>query len=168
MPPEAVPRVADVGADDDPFEEFNRAMGSGRIENPYPEFAELRRSGGVVRADVRQLMGLDEEAPLDQADMPDIFTVGSFEALCAVFRDGRTFSSRGYEEVMGPVLGHTILMMDEPEHHAYRNVLKQVFSRKAMVQWETAIVAPVVHAYIDEFAEDRRADLVRQLTLPFP
>jgi cytochrome P450 len=168
MPPETVPWVANVGTDDDPFEEFNRAMGAGRIENPYPEFAQLRRNGGVVKADIRQLMGLDDDAALEASDMPDVFTVGTYEALCAVLRDGRTFSSRGYAEFMGPVLGHTILEMDEPEHHAYRNVLKQVFSRKAMAHWETEIVAPVIHAYIDEFAGDGRADLVRQLTLPFP
>src|SRR5918997_2356864 len=168
MPPEAVPGVGDVGTDDDPFEEFNRAMGAGRIENPYPDFVALRQDGGVVRADVRRLMGLDENASVDHLDMPDIFTVSTYEALCAVFRDGRTFSSRGYEEVMGPVLGHTILMMDEPEHHAYRNLLNQVFSRKAMAHWETEIVAPVINAYIDEFVDEGRADLVRQLTLPFP
>jgi cytochrome P450 len=168
MPPEAVPWVADVGTDDDPFEEFSRAMGAGRIENPYPDFAELRRDGGVVRADVRRLMGLDDDATVDHLDMPDIFTVSTYEALCAVLRDGRTFSSSGYAEYMGPVLGHTILEMDEPEHHAYRNVLKQVFSRKAMAHWETEIVAPVVHAYIDEFVDAGRADLVRQLTMPFP
>ncbi len=168
MPPEAVPWVADVGTDDDPFEEFNHAMGSGRIENPYPDFAEMRRDGGVVRADVRRLMGLDDDATLDHLDMPDIFTVSTFEALCTVLRDGTTFSSKGYAEYMGPVLGHTILEMDEPEHHAYRNVLKQVFSRRAMVHWETEIVAPVVHSYIDQFIETGRADLVRQLTLPAP
>ena len=78
MPPEAVPWVADVGTDDDPFEEFNRAMGSGRIENPYPDFAELRRDGGVVRADVRRLMGLDDDATLDHLDVPDIFTVSTY------------------------------------------------------------------------------------------
>ena len=167
MPPEAVPEAA-VARDDDPFEEFNRAMGAGRIEDPYPDFAELRRNGGVVAADVRQLMGLDADAPVDASDMPAIFTVGTYEALCTVFRDGRTFSSQGYAEVMGPVLGHTILEMDEPEHHAYRNVLKQVFSRKAMAHWETEIVGPVINSYIDDFVADGRADLVRQLTLPFP
>ena len=167
MPPESV-WVADVGTDDDPFEEFNQAMGSGRIEDPYPDFAELRRDGGVVRADVRRLMGLDDDATLDHLDMPDIFTVSTYEGLCTVLRDGATYSSKGYAEYMGPVLGHTILEMDEPEHHAYRNVLKQVFSRKAMVRWETEIVAPVVNAYIDEFVETGRADLVRQLTLPVP
>src|SRR5215212_5155016 len=113
MPPEAVPWVADVGTDDDPFEEFNRAMGAGRIENPYPDFAELRRNGGVVRADVRRLMGLDDDA----------------------------------------ALGHTILEMDEPEHHAYRKVLTNAFSRKAMARWETEVVAPVVHAYLDAFVD---------------
>jgi cytochrome P450 len=168
MPPETVPWVADVGTDDDPFEEFNRAMGAGRIENPYPDFAELRRNGGVVRADVRRLMGLDDDAAVDHLDMPDIFTVSTYEALCAVLRDGTTFSSRGYAEYMGPVLGHTILEMDEPEHHTYRKVLTNAFSRKAMARWETEVVAPVVHAYIDAFAEAGRADLVRELTLPVP
>ncbi len=168
MPPETVPWAADVGREDDPFEEFNRAMGAGRIQDPYPDFAELRRNGGVMKADIRRLMGLDDDAAIDESDMPDVFTVGSYEGLCAVLRDGRTFSSSGYAEVMGPVLGHTILEMDEPEHHAYRNVLKQVFSRKAMAHWETEIVAPVINAYIDEFIGDGRADLVRQLTLPFP
>ena len=168
MPPEAVPWVADVGSDDDPFEEFNRAMGAGRIENPYPDFAELRRDGGVIRADVRRLMGLDDDAEVGHLDMPDIFTVSTYEGLCAVLRDGRTFSSAGYAEYMGPVLGHTILEMDEPEHHAYRNVLKQVFSRKAMEHWETDVVGPIVHAYIDEFVDAGRADLVKQLALPVP
>ena len=41
----------------------------------------------------------------------------------------------GYAEYMGPVLGHTILDMDEPEHHDYLNVLKQVLSLKALVRW---------------------------------
>jgi len=168
MPPEAVPWVADVGTDDDPFEEFNRAMGAGRIENPYPDFAELRRNGGVVRADVRRLMGLDDAAAVGHLDMPEIFTVSTYEALCAILRDGTTFSSRGYAEFMGPVLGHTILEMDEPEHHAYRKVLTNAFSRKAMARWETDVVAPVVHAYLDAFVDAGRADLVRQLTLPVP
>jgi len=37
-----------------------------------------------------------------------------------------------------------------------------------MAHWETEVVAPVIHAYIDEFVASGRADLVRQLTLPFP
>src|SRR5262249_29758907 len=39
---------------------------------------------------------------------------------------------------------------------------------KAMGRWGEAIVAPIVHELIDRFAGRGRADLVRELTLPFP
>ena len=43
---------------------------------------------------------------------------------------------------MGAVFGHSILEMDEPEHHAYRSILQQAFTRKAMERWEAELVAP--------------------------
>ena len=42
---------------------------------------------------------------------------------------------------MGKVLGHSILEMDEPEHHLYRGLVQQAFSRKAMETWERELVA---------------------------
>jgi len=85
-----------------------------------------------------------------------------------VLRDNLRFSSSGYAEVMGAVMGHTILEMDEPEHHAYRSVIQQAFSRKAMEMWEADLVGPVVDELIDRFIDDQRADLVPQLLFPFP
>lgn len=86
----------------------------------------------------------------------------------AVLRDGDGFSSAGYAEVMGAVFGHSILEMDEPEHHTYRSLIQQAFTRKAMERWETEVIGPAVHGLIDEFVDEGRADLVRQLTFPFP
>ncbi|MDQ3146719.1 MAG: cytochrome P450 [Actinomycetota bacterium] len=158
----------DLVPDEDPFAEFNRAMGSGVVSNPYPDFVERRRTTPVMRADIRQLMGLDVDAELPDMDMPEVWTIMSYDALCTVLRDGRTYSSSGYAEVMGAVMGHTILEMDEPEHGTYRAVVQQAFSRKAMARWETELVSPIVHGLIDDFVDDGRADLVGQLTLPFP
>jgi cytochrome P450 len=58
--------------------------------------------------------------------------------------------------------------MDEPEHFRYRNLLQQAFSQKAMDRWERELVGPIVHACIDAFVARGRADLVRELTFPFP
>jgi cytochrome P450 len=69
---------------------------------------------------------------------------------------------------MGVVFGHSILEMDPPEHHAYRSILQQAFTRKAMDRWEAQLVAPLVHGMIDEFIDAGSADLVRQLLFPFP
>jgi len=156
-------------AETNPFEEFNKAMGAGVVTNPYPDFAAMR-SGHIVPADVRQLMGLDPDADLgfDPADVPPLFTVSSYEAVQEVLRDGVRFSSSGYAEVMGAVMGHTILEMDEPEHHAYRSLIQQAFSRKAMEAWEVDLVGPIVDECIDTFIDDGRAELVSQLHFPFP
>src|SRR5262245_24225140 len=97
----------------DPFERFNRAMGPGKVEDPYPNFAQLRGSGDIQPADMRMLFGVEDMgAPAEGA--PPIFTAYSYEAVMQVLRDGETFSSKIYENVMGVVMGHTILEMDEP------------------------------------------------------
>ena len=153
----------------DPFQEFNRAMGAGKVTNPYPAFASMRAKG-VSRTDVRQLLGLDDDADLgfDEGDGPNLYTVSSYDAVQEVLRDGVRFSSKGYVEVMGAVMGHTILEMDEPEHHGYRSLVQQAFSRKAMEQWETELVGPIVDELIDRFIDVGRAELVSELFFPFP
>lgn len=154
----------------DPFEEFNRAMGMGVVQNPYPDFIGMRRQAPIVPTDVRMLMGLapDAELDFDMSEAPKLWTVGSFDAVQEVLRDGVRFSSGGYAEVMGAVMGRTILMMDEPEHHDYRGLIQQAFTRKEMDRWEGDLVVPTIDALIDEFIDDGRADLVTQLLFPFP
>ena len=102
------------------------------------------------------------------ATCPPLFTVGSYDAVHEVLKDGQRFSSSGYAEVMGAVMGHTILEMDEPEHHEYRALIQQAFTRKEMEAWEADLVGPIVDELIDSFVDDGRADLVTQLTFPFP
>lgn len=157
------------GDDVDPFEEFNRAMGAGRVQNPYPAFAEQRAKAPAAPADIRSLMGLDDDADLpDFGEMPPVFTAYSYEAVHETLRDNVTYSSSAYAPVMGEVMGHTILEMDEPEHHSYRALIQQAFTRKAMERWETELVGPIVDEHIDAFLDERRADLVGRLTFPFP
>ena len=156
----------DTTADDeyDPFEAFNRAAGAGVVENPYPDFVALRRDTPVAQMDLREMFGLAEGEEPENS----VWTVNTFETVQAVLRDGEGFSSKGYEDVMGAVFGHSILEMDEPEHHTYRGLIQQAFTRKAMERWESDVIGPAVNALIDDFVEDGRADLVRQLTFPFP
>src|SRR5207253_2432541 len=113
--------------------------------------------------------GADVEfMPIDRS--VGVFTAYSFEAVQQVLKDGETFSSKGYADVMGKVLGHSILEMDEPEHHLYRGLVQQAFSRKAMDTWERELVRDVVNEHIDTFIDRpaKKADLVRELTFPFP
>ena len=93
--------------------------------------------------------------PIDRS--VGVFTAYSFDAVQQVLKDGETFSSAGYADVMGQVLGHSILEMDEPEHHLYRGLVQQAFSRKAMETWERELVRDVVDEHIDAFVDRRSA-----------
>jgi cytochrome P450 len=151
----------------DPFDEFNRNAGMGLVENPYPLFALARREHEIKEESVLdEIMGEDAMAGGDMG--LNVFTAYGFEAVQQVLKDGEVFSSAGYSEVIGAVMGHTILEMDEPEHHTYRGLVQQAFSRKAMDIWERDLVRGVVDEHIDAFIERGRADLVRELTFPFP
>jgi cytochrome P450 len=167
--------TADLEGEDtyDPFEEFNRSAGMGIVENPYPLFAMVRSEHPMKREEIDEAVIVPEGADVDFMPLDrsvGIFTAYSFEAVQSVLKDGESFSSAAYSEVMGPVMGHTILEMDEPEHHLYRGLVQQAFSRKAMEGWERDLVRGVVDEHIDAFIDrdPRRADLVREVTFSFP
>ena len=90
------------------------------------------------------------------------------EAASEVLRDPHRFTSRGYAMSMGQVFGHSILEMDPPEHTRYRALIQHAFTKRALDRWERELVGPVVHGLIDRFIERGSADLVRELTFPFP
>jgi len=69
---------------------------------------------------------------------------------------------------MGMVFGHSILEMDEPEHHQYRGLIQQAFTKKAVDRWQNELVRPMVESIVDEIAARGSGDLVRELTFPFP
>jgi cytochrome P450 len=161
-------RIAAASRDDDhdPFETFNRAQGAGSIRDPYPMFAAMRKTSPVHKLNLRQLLGPDRPLPPGTAD--EIYTVMSYDAVAEVLRDGKTFSSAGYSKSMGIVMGHTILAMDAPEHTRYRGLFHKAFTRKALERWETELIRPVVSGLVDRFVGRGRAELVRELTFPFP
>jgi cytochrome P450 len=159
------------GGDDgyDPFEEFNRASGMGAVRDPYPIFGALRLQGPVARIDARAFASAASSGfKLPPGMSSEIYVALSHEAVSHVLRDGETFSSGGYAESMGQVMGRTILQMDEPEHTRYRSLIQKAFSKKAIEGWERQLIAPVVHGLIDRFAGRGHAELVRELTFPFP
>ena len=171
-----VARMATTDLNDDgydPFEEFNRSSGIGLVENPYPLFAMVRSEHPMKREDLDGSVIVPEGVELDFIALDrsiGIFTAYGFDAVQQVLKDGETFSSSAYADIMGQVLGHSILEMDEPEHHLYRGLVQQAFSRKSMDEWERKLVRDVVDEHIDAIIDrsPKRADLVRALTFPFP
>jgi len=155
-------------SDDDPFAKFDAAAGIGQVDDIHPVFHEMRSECPVHVGHFASRFGIEDTFGTLTGDGPTPYAVLSFDAVQQVLKDGATFSSAGYADTIGQLMGHSILEMDEPEHHRYRSLLQQAFTRKAMDRWETDLVEPVVHGLIDRFAERGSADLVKELFFPFP
>jgi cytochrome P450 len=137
------------------------AIVAGDFRNPYPDLAAARERHPIQKGD------FIPDIPRDP-DGPENFTVYSCELVSQVLRDNHHFSSQVYAEMMGPVMGHSILEMDEPEHKLHRALVSQAFRHKALARWEEELVGSVCDELIDRFASAGRVDLVRAFTFPFP
>jgi cytochrome P450 len=153
----------------DAFAAFDEAAGIGQVDDIHPTFHEMRAECPIHTGTFHHRFGIEAgiEAALASPDVTP-YAALSFDAVQQVLKDGTTFSSSGYADSIGLVMGHSILEMDEPEHHRYRALLQQAFTKKAMDRWEVDLVAPVVNGLIDDFVDTGRAELVRDLFFPFP
>jgi cytochrome P450 len=145
---------------------MGRRLGSETCRTPYPGFAEMRAEGPVVRRELDSTLGISPEALA--SENPALYVAVTHEAVSQILRDGETFSSGAYRESMGIVMGPNILVMDEPEHSRYRNVIQAAFSKKSIEGWESDLIRPVVTKLVDTFVDRGRAELVRELMFPFP
>jgi cytochrome P450 len=151
-----VPEAAAGVEEYDPLEEFTNSI-VGDERDPYPGLAQARRETPIV---LQEKMSEDE---------PDSYMVFRFEDVTRVLRDGETFSSTVLKDFMGPVMGDDIILgQDEPEHHRYRSLVAQAFMQSSLARWEQDLMRTSVDEQIDKFADRGRADLVRELTAPFP
>jgi cytochrome P450 len=151
----------------DPFE-LPDTIQLGGIDDPYPYLAAARRQGSVVAEwpFPGNVVAVDEDSETSSVD-PSFNVVGHDDVM-AVLRDHETYSSTVLAEIMGPMLGHTMIAMDEPEHRAHRALVAPAFRPKLLARWEQDLVRRVVDELIDSFAPLGRADLVRCLTFAFP
>jgi cytochrome P450 len=149
----------------DPMRQFAELAGD--VRDPYPMLAGVRAGAPVMHVNLTARTGryrLDEKAPR----LPTLFTVTSHEHAQQVLTDNVRFSSAGYEMTIGQVMGKTILQMDPPEHLRHRALVARAFRARVLDQWSEPVIGATVGELIDAFAGDGRADLVPQLTFPFP
>jgi cytochrome P450 len=147
----------------DPMQQFAELAGD--VRDPYPMMAGIRADSPVLEVHLGSgRYQHDQKAP----DLPTIYSVTSYELVQQVLTDNVRFSSAGYAATIGAVMGRTILEMDPPEHLRHRALVAKAFRARVLEQWSDAIIGGCVAELIDAFAGDGQADLVRQLTFPFP
>ncbi len=141
---------------------------AGDVRDPYPMLAGIRADSPVLQVNFGSRPGgrsrLDPKAPA----MPSMFTVTSHDLAQQVLTDNVRFSSAGYATIIGQVMGRTILQMDPPEHLRHRALVARAFRARVLDQWSDTIIGATVSELIGAFAGDGHADLIPQLTFPFP
>jgi cytochrome P450 len=149
----------------EPFDPYElKDVVGGTIRDPYPALHGLCRQSPVHVGPI----DLGEGAEPADPTRPAPVTVFGFDEVVQVLRDNETYSSTVYGEVVGMVMGRTILQMDEPEHRAIRTLVASSFRSKMLERWEEDLVALVVNELIDTFIDEGRTDLVRSVTFNFP
>jgi cytochrome P450 len=131
--------------------------------SPYPFYEYKRRTEPVWHGSLSDQSQLPAE--LKPADEWVLF---GYDDVFRAFRDDRVFSSHGYDQTIGLVIGHTILAMGGKEHHDHRNLVAKAFRATALERWEPAVIGPVCDRLVDEIKDDGAADLVKALTFEFP
>ena len=122
-----------------------------------PQLHVLRAQAPVHKGRVRELLGLPHHDRHVFAKGRQHYTVLTYEACEAAFRDPQTFSNtvQGHpnpanENTMG------ILEMDPPMHRAYRRTIQPKFLMpEAMGWWRTRTIDGIVERLIDRMATGR-------------
>ncbi|MET0882186.1 MAG: cytochrome P450 [Acidimicrobiales bacterium] len=132
---------------------------AGDLRDPYPELADKRRDQPVEATTYASFIeGLEQTT----------YVVHRYEDVVAVLRDNVTYSSSAIRALMAPVMGDYVLVgMDEPEHKRLRALVSVAFRQRSLAAWEP-YAQSVVDGYLDQVVERGSAELVRELTFPYP
>jgi cytochrome P450 len=148
-----------------PLEEFDPAKLQGGLMSAVENVHEKLR---VAREKHRVMVGSPiVETPARNINMSGVTVLG-YDECQRVLTDSENFSSSVYEQIMGPVMGKTLLEQEGDEHRASRALVSPLFRAKLLERWRTELVEVVVHELIDRFAPRGKADLVREFTFAFP
>ncbi len=126
-------------------------------EDPYATYRRLR-----------------DDAPAYWNPELKFWVLSRFDDVLEAFRDFDTFSSAGgvaleNRRPIGKVNteNQQMIELDPPDHTQFRKLVSRVFTGRRVAEMESEIRA-IVDGYIDQVIETGQADLVDDITGPFP
>jgi cytochrome P450 len=132
-----------------------------QVENVHERLREARERHRVMRG--------NPFAEASSGQVGDLgVTVLGYDECQTVLTHPDTFSSSVYDQIMGPVMGRTLLELEGAEHRASRALVSPSFRTVLLERWRSELVEVVVHELIDRFAPRGRAELAREFTFAFP
>ncbi len=132
------------------------------VENVHERYAEWR-----AKCEVMPGNPFTEETQAQRTPQAG-FTALSHAAVSEVLSDSERFSTEFYADIMGVVMGRTMLQMDGPEHRSHRLLATPAFRQKMLDHWRTDLVEVVCDELISSFEGRGHAELVKEYTFAFP
>jgi cytochrome P450 len=116
-----------------------------QVENVHERLHEARSRNRVM-------VGSPFAETASQTLGSDGVTVLGYQECQRVLTHPDTFSSSIYSQVMGPVMGRTLLELEGADHRASRALVSPSFRAALLDRWRTDLVELVVHELIDVIA----------------
>lgn len=153
--------------------EANAARVTDYAEDPYPRWHELRESSAVHPGTLHELTGYTGPVTFQGLPFEDRphFSAFTFAACDEALRNNELFASSPVpvdleKGEIDPL--NSMLTMGGVEHRRYRALVQRSFVPPRMRWWIEKWIEKTVHALIDWFAEDGRADLSVDLCAAIP
>lgn len=96
------------------------------------------------------------------------FLISRSEDVERVCKDSEVFSSRGWADQFGAVIGRTLLEMDGAEHAAHRRLITPTFRGHGLAEVTSHSVAEISSRLIDGFVDSGRGDISDQFDRRLP
>jgi len=116
---------------------------------------------------------LRDEAPAYWNPELEFWALSRFDDVLEGFRDFETYSSAGgialesRRPIGQTVAAQQMIEMDPPDHTALRKLVSRVFTGRRVAEMEDEI-RRIVDRYIDTVAEQGHADVIADISSPFP
>ena len=143
---------------------FNAGAGGNFRDDPYPKWHELRQTGPVHPGTVHELSGITEPYTFHGLPSEDRvhYSAFSWAACDTIYRnEGLYASSSEAVDLEGGGVSPTnsMLSMGGGEHRRYRALVQPSFSPAKANWWIQNWIEETVHALIDSFEAQGRAEL---------
>ncbi|WP_437722261.1 cytochrome P450 [Sorangium sp. So ce861] len=124
--------------------------------NPYPFYAELRRS-----------------APVCQVDPGGLWALSRYDDVAFALKNTELFSAQGGRVAVLPPwldrnpIADSLLLMDPPEHTRTRALVSRAFSTRVIPRLEPVLRA-VTREFVERLTPGRELDFDAELAMPLP
>ena len=137
--------------------------------NPYPMLAEMRGKCPVMHGDLLKQHQIPSMADYMMTGRPTL-TLYRYRDIHAVLMNPKDWLSYIVGDGFGAAVDNMLLTaMDGEAHDKFRAALQKPFMRSEIRKLVNSLIRPVVvNEFVDRLRPHGKADLVRELALPFP